>query len=120
LETTFLADRRGETDKTDFSWNNYFDNNGSVKDNFKPDHLFDRADLMLQAVIVGMGLGLGRTLLIEGDIKAGYFRTVGTSVRMRSGYWLVCSASFAETDRFKRLRNWLKKEVEKTVQKSTL
>lgn len=120
LETIFLADRRGETDKTDFSWNNYFDNNGLIKDNFKPDHLFDRADLMLQAAIVGMGLGLGRTLLIEGDIKAGYFKTVGTSVRMRSGYWLVCSASFAETERFKRLRNWLKKEVEKTLLKSAI
>ena len=117
-ETTFLADRRGEIDKTDFSWNYYFANTGSAKDNFNPDHQFDRADLMLQAVIGGMGVGLGRTLLVEGDAKAGYLRAVGPSIRMRSAYWLVCSASFAETNRFERLRDWLKSEVQTTVKKS--
>jgi len=117
-ETTFLADRRGEIDATDFSWDYYFSNIGAVKDGFKPHYHFDRADLMLQAVIGGMGVGLGRTLLVEGDVEAGYLKAVGTSVRMRSGYWLVCSSSFAETNRFERLRDWLKSEVQTTVQKS--
>ena len=117
-ETTFLADRRGEIDDTDFSWNYYFSNTGSVKDGFNPDYQFDRADLMLQAVIGGMGVGLGRTLLVEGDAEAGYLKAVGSSIRMRSGYWLVCSASFAETNRFERLRDWLKSEIQTTVRKS--
>lgn len=117
-ETTFLADRRGEIDDTDFSWNYYFSNTGSVKDDFNPDYQFDRADLMLQAVIGGMGVGLGRTLLVEGDVDAGYLKTVGSPIRMRSGYWLVCSASFAETNRFERLRDWLKSEIQTTVRKS--
>ncbi|MFT7673694.1 MAG: LysR family glycine cleavage system transcriptional activator [Gammaproteobacteria bacterium] len=112
--TTFLADRRGEVDETDFSWNSYFSSTGSVRNNFNPDYQFDRADLMLQAVIGGMGLGLGRTLLVEGDVEAGYLKVVGSSVRMRSGYWLVCSASFAETNRFERLRDWLKSEIQVT------
>ena len=112
-----LADRRGEIDETDFSWNYYFANSGIIKDGFNPDYQFDRADLMLQAVIGGMGVGLGRTLLVEGDVEAGYLETVGTSVPMRSGYWLVCSASFAETNRFERLRDWLKSEIQTTVQK---
>lgn len=116
--TIFLADRRGEIDETDFSWSYYFENSGSVKNDFKPDYQFDRADLMLQAVIGGMGVGLGRTLLVEGDVEAGYLKTIGTSIRMRSAYWLVCSASFAETDRFERLRDWLKSEIQATVQKS--
>ncbi len=118
-ETIFLADRRGEIDETDFSWNYYFSNTKSVKDNFNPDYQFDRADLMLQAVIGGMGVGLGRTLLVEGDAEAGYLKTVGPSIRMRSGYWLVCSASFAETNRFKMLRDWLKSEIQATVGKPT-
>ncbi len=117
-ETTFLADRRGETDDTDFSWNYYFSKIGLVKDDFKPDYQFDRADLMLQAVIGGMGVGLGRTLLVEGDVEAGYLKPVGVSVRMRAGYWLVCSASFAETNRFERLLDWLKSEIQTTTEKS--
>ncbi|MFT5693280.1 MAG: LysR family glycine cleavage system transcriptional activator [Oceanicoccus sp.] len=116
-ETKFLADRRGEVDETDFSWNTYFSNAGAVRGDFQPDYQFDRADLMLQAVIVGMGVGLGRTLLVEGDLEAGYLKTVGSSVRMRSGYWLVCSASFAETNRFERLRDWLKSEIQTTKSK---
>ncbi|WP_290704855.1 LysR substrate-binding domain-containing protein [Amphritea sp.] len=110
-ETTFLADRRGETDKTDFSWDYYYEEIESVNKDFKPQYHFDRADLMLQAVIGGMGIGLGRTLLVEGDIEAGYLKTLGAPVRMKSGYWLVCSASFAETNRFKGLRDWLKNEI---------
>jgi len=117
-ETTFRADRRGEIDDTDFSWNYYFSNTGSVKDDFNPDYQFDRADLMLQAVIGGMGVGLGRTLLVEGDAEAGYLKAVGSSIRMRSGYWLVCSASFAETNRFERLGDWLKSEIPTTIRKS--
>jgi LysR family glycine cleavage system transcriptional activator len=117
-ETTFLADRRGEIDETDFSWNYYFSNIGSVKGDFKPHYQFDRADLMLQAVIGGMGVGLGRTLLVEGDVEAGYLKAVGTAVRMRSGYWLVCSSSFAETNRFERLRDWLKSEIHTTIGKT--
>lgn len=116
-ETTFLADRRGEVDETEFSWNSYFSNTGSVRDGFNPDYQFDRADLMLQAVIGGMGVGLGRTLLVEGDVEAGYLQAVGSSIRMRSGYWLVCTASFAETNRFERLRGWLKSEIQATVLK---
>jgi LysR family glycine cleavage system transcriptional activator len=73
---------------------------------------------MLQAVIGGMGVGLGRTLLVEGDVEAGYLKAVGSSIRMRSGYWLVCSASFAETNRFERLRDWLKSEIQTTARKS--
>ena len=114
-ETIFLGDRRGEIDKTDFCWGFYFSHIESIKDDFTLNHHFDRADLMLQAVIGGMGVGLGRTLLVEGDIEAGYLKSVGTAVRMRSSYWLVCSASFAETNRFERLLDWLKSEVQEKV-----
>ncbi len=118
-KTTFLADRLGEIDKTDFSWEYYFSKTASVKDDFKPDYQFDRADLMLQAASAGLGVGLGRTLLVEEDIKAGYLVAVGSAVRMRSSYWLVCSASFRETNRFVALHDWLKSEVQKTLQKGS-
>lgn len=116
-KTIFLADRRGEIDKTDFSWDYYFANTGAVKTDLNTGYQFDRADLMLQAAIGGMGVGLGRTLLVEDDLEAGYLKAIGTPVRIRSGYWLVCSASFAETSRFEKLRDWLKSEVQATVLK---
>ena len=116
--TTFLADRRGEIDETDFSWDFYFSNTESVKNDFEADYQFDRADLMLQAVIGGMGVGLGRTLLVEDDLEARYIETVGPPIRMRSSYWLVCSASFAETNRFERLRDWLNSEIQTTISKT--
>jgi LysR family glycine cleavage system transcriptional activator len=110
----FLADRRGELDKTDFNWSYYFSKIGTIKNDFNYDLQFDRADLMLQAAISGVGIGLGRTLLIEADIESGYLKTIGTSIRMRSSYWLVCSSSFAESSRFKKLRDWLNSEVQAT------
>jgi LysR family transcriptional regulator, glycine cleavage system transcriptional activator len=119
-KTIFLADRRGEIDKTDFSWHYYFTNTEIVKGDFSPNYQFDRADLMLQAVIGGMGVGLGRTLLVEEDIRAGYLKAIGSPVRMQAGYWLVCSASFAETNRYQRLRDWLKHEIKATAQKSVI
>lgn len=111
----FLADRRGENDETDFSWHYYFTNTASAPDDFQPDYQFDRADLMLQAVIGGMGVGLGRTLLIENDVEAGHLISIGPPVRMPSSYWLVCSPGFAETNRFEQLRTWLKDEIQSTV-----
>jgi len=114
-ETIFIADRRGEIDNTDFSWLSYLSKCGLTNDKLKADYQFDRADLMLQAVMGGMGVGLGKTLLVEKDIEAGYLKQIGSAVRTKSAYWLVCSASFAETKRHQKLLDWLKSEVRKTV-----
>ena len=108
-----LSDRRGEVDSTEFSWHHYFSQIESTVDRRAPRHQFDRADLMLQAAISGMGIALGRTLLIESDLEAGFLEKVGPPVSMQSSYWLVCSASFAETKRFERLRRWLSAEIKK-------
>jgi LysR family transcriptional regulator, glycine cleavage system transcriptional activator len=115
---TFLADRRGENDETDFSWHHYLSNTEQPLSEFEPDLQFDRTDLMLQAAIGGMGIGLGRTLLVEKDVEAGYLNLLGTPVRMRSNYWLVCSPGFAETNRFERLREWLNGEIKTTTKKT--
>lgn len=116
-DTIFLSDRYGGGDDTDFSWDFYFSGTGMEMPKFEPDFQFDRADLMLQAAMGGMGIGLGRTLLIENDLEAGFLRPIGQPVPMRAGYWLVCSPSFAETKRFQGIRDWLKGEVSKTIGK---
>jgi len=109
-----LADRRGENDDTDVNWKYYFSKIGVVPENSTAAIRFERSDLMLQAAISGIGIALGRTLLIENDLTAGFLESVGPSVEMRPSYWLVCTPDFASTDRFGRLKDWLIHEIEKT------
>lgn len=113
--TIFLSDKHGETDTTDFNWSHYFTAMGIDIKHSETGFQFDRADLMLQAAINGIGISLGRTLLIEADLKAGFLETIGDPVKLQSSYWLVCTTGFAETDRYKRLHAWLKKEVSITL-----
>lgn len=109
--TTFLTDTTGAKDDTDFSWAHYKDKTGIRFDTDTREIRFDRADLVLQAAINGMGIGLGRTLLIEGDIAQGFLAPVGPSVAMKSAYWLVCSPDFAGTERYALLLGWLKDQM---------
>ncbi|MBC05975.1 LysR family transcriptional regulator [Thalassospira sp.] len=110
-DVTLLKDAVGERDGTDFSWG-YYAGQAGVQINEDANALaFDRADLVLQAAINGMGIGLGRTLLIEGDIAQGFLKAVGKPVPMKSAYWLVCSPEFAKTERHGSLLGWLKTQM---------
>ena len=111
-DTTLLKDAVGERDGTDFSWEYYAGQAGVSLDPQINALAFDRADLVLQAAINGMGIGLGRTLLIEGDIAQGFLAPVGPAVAMKSAYWLVCSPEFAKTERFQQLAGWLGDQIE--------
>jgi len=116
-KSIFLSDKRGENDNTEFNWHHYFSNTGITIEGFKADYYFDRADLMLQAAMSGMGVGLGRTLLVENELQSGFLEAIGKPVKMRPAYWLVCSANFAQAEKFNRLLTWLKKEVKRTIEK---
>lgn len=110
-DVTLLKDAVGERDGTDFSWGYYCVQAGLSLDADFRALAFDRADLVLQAAINGMGIGLGRTLLIEGDIAQGFLEAVGPAVAMKSAYWLVCSPEFAKTERHAKLLGWLKDQM---------
>ncbi|MDV7340484.1 LysR substrate-binding domain-containing protein [Terasakiella sp. A23] len=107
-QTLYLQDHTGREDKTDFSWSYYKSHCGFDFQMTQPAVGFDRADLMLQAAINGVGVGLGRTLLIEQDMEQGFLKLVGPAILMDAAYWLVCSPGFAETARYKALLAWLK------------
>ncbi|NVD06499.1 LysR family transcriptional regulator [Vibrio sp. JPW-9-11-11] len=108
-----LADRRGEQDGTQFYWRYYFDQIGTNNSASSAALMFDRADLMLQAAINGMGIGLGHTLLIEQDLESGFLRRVGPSVKLETSYWLVSTPNFAQTERHAQLHRWLKSLLKK-------
>lgn len=112
LETSqILADRRGETDDTGFSWQNWSIGAGVQLSHDKAPMYFDRADLMLQAAISGAGVALGRSLLVEADIEAGFLVYAGDEVALDSAYWLVATYEFAKTPAHKRLSRWLTRQV---------
>ncbi|MFC4272684.1 LysR family transcriptional regulator [Sneathiella chungangensis] len=113
---TLLSDRRGQHDGTGYSWDNYFQEIHAAKPNAARRHSFDRADLMLQAAMSGMGIALGRTLLIENDIAAGFLKVVGPPASTRSTYWLVTTASFAQSGKYQLLLSWLKEQIYSTAQ----
>ncbi len=79
-----LGDATAERDGTGATWADY----ARLTD--RPDLLsrsemrFDRSDLMIQAAIGGLGLALGRTLLIEDDVREGLLLPVGASARASS------------------------------------
>ena len=78
-------------------------------------HHFDRADLMLQASIAGLGIALGRSLLIEGDLKHGLLQAVGPARPISSAYWLVCRPELAGSDRMNARESWLRKRASATL-----
>jgi LysR family glycine cleavage system transcriptional activator len=72
-----------------------------------PRQDFDRADLMLLAAISGLGVALGRTVLIDDDVAEGRLIPVGDPVRIDAAYWLVVAPEEADSDRIRTLKDWL-------------
>ena len=99
-----LNDTTAQRDEGGFGWSHY----GVAPTNTLD---FERSDLVLQAAINGMGIGLGRTLLIERDIELGFLKPVGPAKQLDAAYWLVCPPAFASTQRYGKLRQWLLEEM---------
>ena len=111
-QSALLADKSGTSDGTGFSWSDYFKGRNWAEPPAKPVSSFARADLAIQAAISGMGIALGRTLLIENDIEAGFLEVVGPPVASKAKYWLVTTAAYAGTEGYRDLRAWIGSEIE--------
>lgn len=110
-----LADRGAEKFRTGTTWEDYWGNLGRNDVGTKASQHFDRADLMLQGAIGGLGIALGRSLLIEDDIRHGLLRPIGRPIRVPSAYWLVTTAEMAGSDGMLLLRDWLKEQIGLTL-----
>ncbi|HMQ94862.1 MAG TPA: LysR substrate-binding domain-containing protein [Amaricoccus sp.] len=108
---TLLTDTGAEKFRTGTTWTDYRRLLGSNEVSSNPVKHFDRADLMLQAAIGGLGVALGRTLLIEDDICNGLLIPVGQPVRVAAAYWLVTKPELADTASMMTLRAWLKEQI---------
>lgn len=72
---------------------------------------FNDAASLIQAAIEGLGVALGRTLLVGGDLAAGKLAApFGLRLQTESGYWLV-TKSAASHPYFARFRSWLLDQI---------
>lgn len=115
---TLLADSGAERYRTGTTWHDYRRLAGLPEVPTQTVRHFDRADLVLQAAIAGLGVALGRTLLIEDDIRRGLLAPVGGPVRAGASYWLVTRPEGADTEGIRRLRAWLADQVRLTLARS--
>lgn len=112
---TLLTDLGAEKFRTGTTWKDYRRLLGGPEDTPQPVRNFDRADLMLQAAIAGLGVALGRSLLIEDDIQAGLLVPVGRPARVAAAYWLVTKPELAGFEAIRSLRKWLKEQIRLTL-----
>jgi len=107
-----LVDRIAEDERSGFRWVDYLaavnNNNQKKRSVIKTD----RTDLSLLSAINGLGVSLGRSFLVEDDIKDGFLVAVDRPVPIRASYWLVCTHDFARTHKFKKLSAWLREQIE--------
>ena len=73
---------------------------------------FDDSGLLIQAAIEGLGVALGRSVLVKGDLNAGRLvRPFATSLPGGSSYALVYPPELANAPKVKAFREWLLAEA---------
>jgi LysR family glycine cleavage system transcriptional activator len=74
---------------------------------------FDDASSLIQAVIDGLGVGLGRTLMVTDDLRAGRLVPLfSTYLTSEWSYWLVTPRDREPHPYYIKLRDWMKAEIE--------
>ncbi|MDZ7840992.1 MAG: transcriptional regulator GcvA [Gammaproteobacteria bacterium] len=69
---------------------------------------FGDANALLQAATDGLGVALGRSLLVADDLRAGRLvEPFGPRLQARYAYWFVLPRSQALSERLVRVRDWL-------------
>lgn len=75
---------------------------------------FDTNLLAMEAAINGVGIGLGRRPLVDGDLKVGRLIEIGApTVRGRTGFWLMGSERAFRRAPVKAFRRWVLSEFER-------
>jgi LysR family glycine cleavage system transcriptional activator len=69
---------------------------------------FDDSGLLIQAAIEGLGVALGRSVLVKGDLEAGRLvRPFATALPSESAYYLVYPPELENAPKIKAFREWL-------------
>lgn len=69
---------------------------------------FDDSGLLIQAAIEGLGVALGRSVLVKGDLEAGRLvRPFPTAIPSESAYYLVYPPDLENAPKIKAFREWI-------------
>ena len=73
---------------------------------------FTATNLMIDAVIAGLGVGLGNTMLAGADLEAGRLvKPFELSLKLETGYFLVYWPGALKRPKIKAFRDWMIDQV---------
>lgn len=93
-------------------WPKWFELAGIGELSFKPGMTFTASNLMIDAVIAGLGVGLANTMLAGADLAAGRLaKPFDLSLKLETGYFLVYWPGALKRPRVKAFRDWALEQV---------
>ena len=96
-------------------WNAWFAAAGLAGAIVPKGPVLPHSNLVLQAVIAGDGVALGRSFLISGDLRNGRLvRPFATQISARAAYYLVYPPEAETRPKVRKFREWLLAEVAQT------
>lgn len=114
----WLLDVVAEKGDDESSWRGWLASQGMSLPKSHPEQSFNRSDIALQASIAGQGIAIARASLVESDmLDMQLFQQVGCAVKMKYSYYFVCSHDKAEQADIVNLRQWLTKELKRSVER---
>lgn len=100
------------TDEFD-RWEEWFHAAGAVAPAASEKLRTTDALLIQQAALDGRGVALGRSLLVDEDLKAGRLvRLLDTSIASEKSFYFVCPSRMQDSEPLSTLLEWLRKEAE--------
>lgn len=83
------------------------------------DLVFNHSEMVLQAAIGGLGVALGRSVLVADDLAAGrLIKPFELQLPAQSAYYFVCPEGAQDRPKIKAFRDWVLDEVARDAQRS--
>lgn len=91
----------------------------SVQVKARRDLVFNHSEMVLQAAIGGLGVALGRSVLVADDLAAGrLIKPFELQLPAQSAYYVVCPEGAQDRPKIKAFRDWILDEVAQDAQRS--
>lgn len=99
-------------DDNDDDWPEWLAAAGVDKPELPRGMFFSDASLMLQAAADGLGVALGRKVLVAGDLKSGRLvRPFEVEIPAKLAYFLVCQSTRLQEKKIEAFRRWILEET---------
>tara|TARA_R110002012_G_scaffold117215_1_gene265057 strand:+ start:127 stop:1029 length:903 start_codon:yes stop_codon:yes gene_type:complete len=100
--------------KAQIQWKTWFAEQGIHHDTPSKRLYFDRSHMVIDAAVLGMGMALESTLMMEQELRKGQLvpAIVDPPDMPISTQWIVCPYSHLRRSRVKRFISWIKREAQ--------